>query len=63
MQDEKLRIAIEALLELRKLDFEHHSYSYHVRRISNDALREIQREHFLVSPSPAVAEVIGARSL
>ena len=64
MTDDKLRIALEALLELHELNVDD-AYNYHwrVQRLTGEALQAIQREHYLGEPSQAVAEVLGASRL
>ena len=59
--DEKLRIAITALREIAALANRYECES--APRVATDALRDIQREHYLHVPSPVVAELIGARTL
>lgn len=61
--DEKLTIAIAALLALKDILADTDNFVYHTRYIVLDALRQIQRYHYLVEPSPVVAELIGARGL
>ena len=63
MQDEKLKITIEALLEVRKLALEGSGSIDRIRRSVQDALREIQNEHYLGEPSSIVAEVIGGKHI
>ena len=53
-----LKIALEALLELKELD-----QAFTANQIAAEALYNIQREHYLGEPSPVVAEVIGAIAL
>jgi len=62
---EKLKIALEALLELSEallklpLKVETDAYDIHqVRQIAQDALREIRREHCLDTFSSVVAETL-----
>ena len=57
--DEKLKIAIEALLEIKDLYAEETGYAYHVQRISANALHAIRLKHYLAEPSPVIAERIG----
>ena len=64
MQDEKLRIALEALLKIKDLSSSDlDAYHFHAERITWQALQAIQREHYLGEPSPIVAELVGARRL
>lgn len=55
---EKLKIALEALKELRDHPYGHENDAVQMHDIARDALREIQREHYLGTPSPVVAEVL-----
>ena len=52
--DEKLRIAIEALLALRALPDYEPNYAYHACQIVDDALSQIKRKHYLGEPLPVV---------
>ena len=62
--DDKLKIALEALKELKDLEPTNDAdYGAMVELIASDALHDIQREHYLGTPSPVVAELIGAKSL
>lgn len=58
-----LKIALEALLELQAHPVDYASDALLMHDIAICAIRDIQREHYLDSPSPVVAEVIGARKL
>ena len=59
--DSKLKIALEALLKVRNLSSDDlDDYFDYAELIVGDALREIWRDHCLNTPSPVVAEVLGA---
>ena len=66
--DEKLKIALEALLELSKYDPEYsqgvgaHNPEW-VCDTAKEALREVQRDHYLGTTSPVVAEVLAGMHL
>ena len=62
--NEKLNIALEALLELSNYaDTSENSDVFWMRRIARDALCAIQRDHYLGTPSPVVAEVLAGVKL
>lgn len=58
MQDDKLRIALEALLDIRKHSITNDHDAYQMRQMATKAIQEIQREHYLGDPSPTVHEVL-----
>jgi hypothetical protein len=59
----KLKIAIDALLEIRDYHPETADDAADMRRIAVDALFEIQRDHHLGEPSPVVHEVLAGVKL
>ena len=58
-----LKIALEALLELKDHSTNEDGDAVFMRNIAREAIREIRREHYLAEPSPVVAELVGARNL
>jgi hypothetical protein len=62
--DDKLRIALEALLEIQGLaDTDRDLYHYYSKRIASAALRAIQREHYLGERSPVVHQMLAGVKL
>ena len=53
-----LKIALEALLELKDHSTNKDGAAVFMRSIAREAIREIQREHYLVEPSPVVGELL-----
>lgn len=56
MSETALKTAITALLAVHRLDSKDNLYACIVSGIIGDALRELQREHYLGEPSPATQE-------
>ena len=63
MQDEKLRIALEALLALKDHPVSNADHARLMCEIAIKAIQQVQRDHYLVEHSSTVAEVIGAKKL
>lgn len=53
-----LKIALEALLELKSHPTSSEYDAVYMKYIVQGALQEIQREHYLGSPSPIVHELL-----
>lgn len=56
--DVQLKIALEALLDLKRMPFADEDDAYRLHERSIKALHAIVREHYLGEPSPVVREVL-----